>query len=212
MRFADIGNSRVHTTLNLYDIEHMKFEEFYSKYKNETLYYISVNHKFQNIIKQNSNWHDLEPFVHMKGFYEGMGIDRRVLSLSKGDGIYIDAGSAITVDVVKESIYRGGMLYPGISALKKAFASISEALNKEPCYPTDTDTLPCSTKEQLGYGIIAPIISCINSIQKAEDTLYITGGDGELLSRYLPKSLYKEGLIFEGMQKVYNSKTEENQC
>ena len=49
-----------------------------------------------------------------------MGVDRRALCLSHENGIFVDAGSAITVDVVEEGRYQGGYIFPGFeSPVKK---------------------------------------------------------------------------------------------
>ncbi len=206
MILADIGNSRTHIK-DGNKIYHLNHKEAIDRYKDKKLYYISVNSSVSKLLKDIPNWIDISSWLVMQGFYEGMGVDRRALSLSKGDGLYIDAGSAITIDIVKRDIYKGGAIIPGIKSLKESFKNISNVLSIEPDFSYTTP--PLGTKAQIGYGIIAPIIALISDIREDLD-IWICGGDGKFLSQFITKSIYDETLVFQGMAKaIANNKIKE---
>ena len=202
MYLADIGNRYAH----LYDgktVSHLSIDDLIKSYTNKKVYYINVNPN--NIAKLSaiSNWIDLSRYVNLNGSYEGMGIDRQTLLLSRGDGIYIDAGSAITIDKKLNSKFVGGTILPGIWRVKECYGDISSILKIDNLARIDIDKLPTnSTKMSISYGIIAPIVSLIKSINSENLPIYCCGGDGKLISSYIEKSEYIEDLIFEGMKKV----------
>ena len=200
--FADIGNSRIH----LYDgknVIHLLPDEAISQYAAQKVYYISVNHPLEARIQKETVWENISDKVHIAGEYDTMGVDRRALCLSHDSGVFVDAGSAITVDVVEEGTYIGGWIFPGISALLKSYKEISPALETELAADIDVTRLPVTTKEQISYGIIASIKSLIVQHSKGKN-LYFTGGDGKFFSTFFDKALYDETLVFQGMKRALN--------
>ena len=132
-----------------------------------------------------------------------MGIDRQTLLLSREDGIYIDAGSAITIDKKLNSKFVGGTILPGIWKVKECYADISPVLKIDDLAKISIDKLPTnSTKMSISYGIISPIVSLVKYINSEELPIYCCGGDGKLISNYIEKAVYIEDLIFEGIKKV----------
>jgi len=128
MLLADIGNTYFH----IYDgsrVEHLLCEEAIEKYKDMSLYYISVNHHFNLQIEKIPFWKNISSYIHIKGEYEGMGVDRKALCLSHDSGLFVDAGSAITVDVVQKGVYIGGFILPGLKVYLESYRSISSVLN-----------------------------------------------------------------------------------
>ncbi len=197
MLLADIGNHHIH----IFDgkqVEHLSTQEAITKYGDKEVKYISVRKGIAQELSACPKWIDVSEQIHITGDYDGMGVDRRALCLSRGDGIYIDAGSAITVDKVIDGRYAGGYLLPGIHAYRKAFAQISPVLDKEIDRDTKLTTLPSDTQKGISYGIISSIIS---SIEKIRDDLpiYCTGGDGEWIASYLNGAVFDERLVFEGI-------------
>jgi len=147
------------------------------------------------------DWVDISDALSIEGEYAGMGIDRKALCLSHDSGIFVDAGSAITVDRVEAGVYQGGFILPGIHAYAKAYAQISPvldvALNKE----TALDILPKNTRDSVSFGTMASIIATIEKIREGLP-LYFAGGDGAWLSHYFKEALFDETLVFQGMQKA----------
>jgi len=198
---VDIGNTKAHL-YNGSEVVNLDYSELFNLYGDKKLYYINVNRDLSNKLKAIANWINIEPFVKIEGEYSGMGVDRRALLLSKDDGIYIDAGSAITIDKKLNGKFIGGTILPGIYSLINSYSDISKVLNLNSLSDVNLDILPnSSTKETLNYGIIAPIVAFVKSINKESLPIYCCGGDGEILAKYLNAKFDKE-LIFTGMKKV----------
>ena len=130
-----------------------------------------------------------------------MGVDRRALCLSHENGIFVDAGSAITVDVVEEGRYQGGYIFPGLKALLKSYEDISPVLKTELNKTISLAELPTTTKEQISYGIIASIKALIDKHSEGK-TLYFTGGDGQFLSSFFEEAVLDELLVFNGLREA----------
>jgi type III pantothenate kinase len=204
---ADIGNRHAHLKVSDRYFK-IPFLELLKRYKDKRILYISVNSKFNQIAKDVPNWIDISQYVDIRGSYQSMGVDRKALLLSRGDGVYIDAGSAITVDVKIDNRFIGGVILAGIWRQKQSYKEISQALKVDKIIDIDLNRLPDSnTQETISYGIIAPIVALIERINNQYRLpIYITGGDGKLLSRYLNGSIYKEDMVFEGLEKVVKLK------
>ncbi len=200
MLLADIGNTHFH----IYDgknVEHLLYADAIAKYSQEKLCYISVKHQLSAEIAGIQKWVNISSIVHIEGDYETMGVDRRALCLSHKNGIFVDAGSAITVDVVEEGVYRGGYIFPGLKAMLKSYEEISPSLATGLDTKIDMNHLPLTTKEQISYGIIASIKALIEKHSEGK-TLYFTGGDGKLLSGYFENAIYDEMLVFTGLREA----------
>jgi len=195
---ADIGNSRVHI-YNGNRVIHLTHQEAIDKYTKEKIYYIIVKHQLKSKFNSLENWIDISDKIKLPNSYSTMGVDRKALCLSHRDGIFVSAGTAITVDVVKSGIYQGGFLLLGIRAYLKAYANISPALKTELNRDISINTLPQTTKDGISYGIIASIKMLIEKSQNNKQ-LYISGGDGELITSFFDSAIFDEKLIFEGIQ------------
>ncbi len=205
MLLADIGNSRVH----IYDGErviHLSHPEAIELYAYSQLFYITVKHQLKERLDSLKNWTDISEKIFLENSYITMGVDRRALCLSHQNGIFVSAGSAITVDIIEKGIYQGGFLLPGIKAYLKAYADISPALITKLNQNILLDKLPCTTKDGISYGIISSIKMLIEKHQlykkSLSKTLYISGGDGKLLSSFFDNAIFDETLIFQGMRKA----------
>ena len=126
----------------------------------------------------------------------------------------IDAGSAITTDIMEHGRHVGGFIYPGFSALKNAFLSISPRLNLELDFAkisktqsakivqiSSLNSMPNNTADALIYGILAPFIRTIEQISK-DKKIFITGGDGALIAACLKQAEFDENLVFKSMEKI----------
>jgi len=197
---ADIGNSRIH----IYDgknVVHLSHQEAIKQYADKQLKYITVKHQLKEQLDGLENWEDVSDLMRIENEYSTMGIDRKALCLSHRNGIFVSAGSAITVDVVEEGVYRGGFLLPGLEAYINAYATISPALKTELNLKLSLDVLPKTTKDGISFGIIASIKMLIEKYQ-SDKKLYISGGDGQFLSRFFDNALFDETLIFQGMKNI----------
>ena len=204
MLLADIGNTHFHI-YDGYKVVHLLYADAIEKYRESQLCYISVKHQLSNEISAIQTWTNISSEVHIDGEYETMGVDRKALCLSHRNGLFVDAGSAITVDVVEEGVYRGGYIFPGIKAMLKSYGEISPVLAAELEKKIDLSQLPLTTKEQISYGIIASIKALIERHSDAKP-LYFTGGDGKFLSAFFEGAVYDESLVFRGMREALKGK------
>jgi len=201
---ADIGNTHFH----IYDgknIEHLNYADAIKKYAKKQLLYISVKHQLADEIAGISQWKNISSLMSIMGEYDTMGIDRKALCLSHENGIFVDAGSAITVDIVENGKYMGGFILPGLKAYIETYKSISPALDTNLPKKVNLKQLPTTTKEQISYGIIASIKALIVKHSHAK-ALYFTGGDGKFLSGFFDNAIYDEKLVFTGMQQAIKNK------
>jgi len=200
MLLADIGNTRIH----IYDgkeVIHLPHQEAIEQYGSQPLKYITVKHQLQEQLSELQNWEDISSRITLPNAYATMGIDRKALCLSYPDGLFVSAGSAITVDVVEGGVYQGGFLLPGIRAYLGAYAGISPALKTELNQQVSLDRLPQTTKDGISFGIIASIKTLIEK-QQSDKQLYISGGDGQFLSTLFDNAIFDERLIFQGIKNV----------
>ena len=203
MILCDVGNTTFHF---LYEGKEYKY------FLNEPLpsfegkvYYISVNdtallklkHSFDEII-------DLEPHIHFDTTYMGMGLDRKVACIGFDDAVIVDAGSAITVDVMHQGEHQGGFILPGLKQTQELYGEISPKLECDFNVKVNLDTIPLNTQDAISYAILKSIVAPINDIAKNK-SIILTGGDGELLSSFIPNSIYKKNLLFEHMKGIIDA-------
>ena len=200
MLLCDIGNSSASflDDNKYFSLSLEKFLEFKSE---KTIYYINVNQKIKEHLKLQRNFIDLEPYFAFDTIYQGLGIDRIAACYTINDGVIVDAGSAITVDVISNSIHLGGFILPGIANYRKIFSQISPKLKCEFNTQVSLDAFPQKTMDALSYGVFKGIYLLIkDTVQNKK--LYFTGGDGKFLANFFDYAIYDKLLIFRGMKKV----------
>lgn len=203
MIFCDIGNTTYHF---LKDKIHKRYflDEDLPKF-DETIYYISVNDQAEKKLKKTQkDCVNLEEFLDFKTKYKGMGVDRKVVCLGVQNAIIVDAGSAITVDVMEDFEHKGGFILPGISNFINSYKKISVKLNYEINTKVNLDTIPLCTQDAISYSILKSIILPIKEISKNRRIIF-TGGDGEFLSKYFDNCIYKDDLIFKNMKGIIDA-------
>ena len=204
MILCDIGNYKV-DFFNDGRIWSMTHREFCSYKSKEKIYYISVNENISNRLKNISNFINVESYFKFDTIYQGIGIDRVAACTVINDGMIVDAGSAITIDIMSNSLHLGGFILPGLSAYKKCYSSISDRLAVGLKPNIDLDALPQKTEDAVSYGIIKPILMILEESRK-DKMIYFTGGDGKFFSKYFENSIYDKTLIFRGIKKVLKEK------
>ncbi len=198
MILCDVGNTTYHFLIDGKDYRYLLEEEL--PFISEMIYYISVNDKATEKIESfYENCINLEKFLDFKTAYKGMGIDRKVACCSLKNAIIVDAGSAITVDMMKDGIHQGGFILPGIRKFEQMFEQISSTLKYEINTKVNLDRIPLCTQDAISYSILKSIILPIKDFAKDENIIF-TGGDGNFLSTYFDNCTYKENLIFENMK------------
>ncbi|MCU0377740.1 MAG: type III pantothenate kinase [Bacteroidales bacterium] len=167
--------------------------------------------------------HDISPVVHCLTWQsrypfmvdyetpETLGVDR--LAAAAGAMLHqpgtsllvIDAGSALTIDLMTDGKYQGGSISPGLSM---RFRALHEYTGRLPlAEPGSTFSFPGrSTKDAMTGGVIMGLVFEINEyIRTFEErhktlTVVITGGDGELVSSFTDrKMIFYPDLVTDGL-------------
>jgi len=217
MILCDIGNTTFHfkNGKKMYRVFVDGKKDDFPKFK-KTVYYISVNDKATNKLKDiYKNCIDISKIYKFKTKYKGLGIDRQVVCSSVQNGIIIDAGSAVTVDIIKNGIHKGGFILPGLNALKVIYPKISKKLLFEFKNEVNLDKIPLKTNDAINYAILSAIVDPIVKVyEKFNLPLYFTGGDGKILYKSIeniPK-IYEKDLIFKSMKKIIKNNKKGNRC
>ncbi len=199
MILCDIGNSFYH-----FYKDGEIFKESVDKTPqlfNKKIYYISVNNSATLKLKESNNLIDLSKRINFNTSYNGLGIDRVFACLNISNGVVVDAGSAITIDVMQNSTHLGGSILLGLLSHKKNYNSISNKLNFDLNREVNLNKLPQNTIDALSYASLKSTILIIKDISK-DNKIYFTGGDGQFLSKFFINSIYDKNLIFNSMIRV----------
>jgi len=200
---CDIGNTTFHFLINGKEKKYFLNEKLPNF--NQRVYYISVNDSgTKNLKSSNDDVIDLENYLEFKTKYKGMGVDRKIACIANKDSIIVDAGSAITVDIMKKGKHKGGFILPGLKAVKDLYPNISPKLQFDFNPKVNLDKIPLCTQDAISYAILKSIIQAIKNIRNKQQIIF-TGGDGEFLSKYFKNSIYKKDLIFENMKRIIDA-------
>jgi type III pantothenate kinase len=215
MILIDIGNTTYHVKTKSKTFK-IGVDQPIKKLKNYKgkIYFISVNKKAtKKLLREFPKAIDLAPYVTFDTAYSGMGIDRVVACRYVKNGIMVDIGSAITVDIMKKGKHKGGFILPGINAYKRIYPEISKKLSFKFETDINLDKIPLKTNDAINYSILHSIIAPIKNIYKSNKVpLYFTGEDSKLILSYfkdIPNS-YKKNLIFKSMKRLINEKLKED--
>jgi type III pantothenate kinase len=198
MLFCDIGN----TTYSFFD-EKTIYKKSVDSFKPSSIttkvYYISVNEKVTKKLQKLENWIDLESCISRDNYYNTMGIDRIFLCESLKNGVVVDAGSAITVDIVKDGKFLGGFIYPGIQKMKQTYKNISKKLDFDFNFNLNLSTIPKNSQDSISYGYLKGFFIEVNSYNLP---IILTGGDAKYFKKIFTNATVDEGLIFKAMKKI----------
>ena len=202
MLLCDIGNTSYH----FFDGKRSYKKnvlDFNPQEITQTVYFISVNAKIKQNLSSLNNWLDLSVLVDMSPYYESMGVDRIFAIEATSNAIIVDAGSAITVDVVKEGEFLGGFIYPGLKAMSSTYKNISPALEYEFNFDFDLNTLAKNSQDAISYGALKLLYSEVVSYNLP---VLLTGGDAKSLKKIFKQARVDDKLIFKGMQELIDKK------
>ena len=142
-----------------------------------------------------------------------LGSDRIVNSIEGkqfNNCLIIDFGTATTFDIVKNKVYEGGVIAPGVELSIKnlsqstALLPIFDLKNKQQSYGKNTkDALNAGFL--WGYeGLINNIINRITSNWKMNYKIILTGGYANLFKRIIKrKTIIDQNITIKGISKVY---------
>jgi type III pantothenate kinase len=200
---CDIGNTSYHFLDGEKDSKALA-ADFDPASVHGEVYYISVNPALDEKVAALPNWHDLRRYIDWEGYYATMGVDRIMACEAIENGLIIDAGSAITVDLVAEGRFEGGFIYPGLEAMRKSYANISPRLDYSLNFELDLDKMPKNSRDAISYGVLRTLYS---EVIRHNRKIYLTGGDAKALAKIFPEAVVDEQLLFKGMKKMM-----ENRC
>lgn len=200
MLLCDIGNTSYH----FYDtVSQREWKEaaagFAPSQIASRVYYVNVNSAVQPSLDKLSNWVDLRKYVAWEHYYDTMGIDRIMACEALTEGVIVDAGSAITVDVVRSGRFEGGFITPGLGALRSAYRSISPKLDSSFNFDMQLDKMPKNTTDAITYGVLGLLAQKVHSFALP---VYLTGGDAPTLHPLFKTARLEPLLLFSGMQKI----------
>ena len=203
MILCDIGNTTFHFFINN---KHKKYfvDEKIPKFDDE-IYYVSVNEKAtKKLLKNNPEAKNIEDIMNFQTSYKGLGKDRAVACSFYDNVVIVDAGSAITVDIMENAIHQGGFILLGMRSFISSYPKISKKLKFSFKKDINLDKIPLQTKDAIQYAMLKSIILPIKEVSLNKNIIF-TGGDGEVLSKYFENSVYKKDLIFENMKRIIDA-------
>jgi len=150
-------------------------------------------------------------------FPERVGMDRLVAALaanrlrsSGSPAIVVDAGTAITVDLVDaHGVFRGGVILAGFGLTARALAAGTDLLPAvDTTFQRDPPPVIGRSTEQAirsglfwgGIGAIRELVGRIESQLATSTELFVTGGDAERLTDYLSEhARFVPDLVLQGV-------------
>ncbi len=152
-----------------------------------------------------------------------LGVDRLAAAVAAveemgcRDCVIVDFGTAITIDLVEDGVFRGGNISPGMTT---RFRSLHDYTRRLPeCEPIDAVlTIGRSTREAIEQGVMQGIVNEIEGyIQSfmhtnAKLSLIFTGGDAKYFVKRIKKAKFaKCNLVFCGLNRIleYNASIED---
>jgi type III pantothenate kinase len=147
---------------------------------------------------------------------ERVGVDRLVSTIAVNHrrrpdepAIIVDAGTAVTVDVVdRAGVFQGGAILPGLRTAARSLAASTDALPATD--PLHHDRQPAvigkSTEEAIRSGVIWGAVGAVKELvlrmrQEVDcpAQVFCTGGQGQFLSKLLgPDVQFLPHLVLEG--------------
>ncbi len=176
----------------------------------------ALNYVFQRFVEKYLNvehhWieasNDLGVIWNVKNPSE-IGADRVANVLGVIDetknAIIIDAGTAITIDVLRSGSYEGGAILPGLMTAAYSLFEKAAKLPQVDLYPS-VNFVGKDTAENIRIGIVKGTAHAINGLVKDimtiyEETpvIYLTGGHGTILTRFVKHDKFLLDLTLRGM-------------
>ena len=198
MILCDIGN----TTYDFYENgkkSKITLGEYDPTHEKREIFYICVNADVSKKLKDLSNWRDLEHFIDRSRYYETMGIDRIIGCEAIKNGVIIDAGSAITVDIVRDGKFLGGYILPGLHVSQKCYKEISVKLDYPCNFEIDLDKIPKNSQDAITYAQLGLLH---RDVMHYSLPIYLTGGDAKKLKNLFKDATLDEELLFKGMKNI----------
>ncbi len=152
--------------------------------------------------------------------FERLGVDRwlamvAAFSVRGGPALVVQAGSAITVDLITASgQHLGGYIGPGLGMMRRSLSTETDrvdpgvdpwrSLSLDP--GTDTQRAVQAALGAMALGVIERGWDVLKEHASfAEPMIYLAGGDGPLLHEHLPRAFLAPELVLDGLAPVLSS-------
>jgi len=165
----------------------------------EKIYYSCVNQAVSKVLTNLDNWIDIARYVDKTQYYESMGIDRICAVQALENAVVVDAGSAITVDVVREKKFEGGFICAGVDAMQQTYKNISPALDYSFNFDLDLAIMPKNSQDAISYGFLKTLHS---EVMSQNLPIVLTGGNAVELKKIFKNATVNDNLIFDGMKQI----------
>ena len=154
---------------------------------------------------------------------ETLGVDRLAAAVAAvevmgcRDCLVVDFGTAITIDLVEDGIYRGGNISPGVRTRFRALHDYTGRLPE--CVPTDEKLeYGSTTRQAIEQGVMQGITYEIEgyishfSAQNVKISLIFTGGDAKYFVKRIKNAIFANcELVICGLNRIleYNASIEQ---
>jgi len=120
------------------------------------------------------------------------------------EAVVVDAGTAVTVDLLSGGSFRGGSIFPGLELLAGALHGGTALLPLIGGRPADGAPPGRSTSEAIatgiGWGLVGAVKELVSRMLPEGGDLWVTGGGGEfLVSRLDRPARLDPDLVFKGL-------------
>ncbi len=139
-----------------------------------------------------------------------LGSDRWAAALGAAvryqNALVVDAGTALTVDVIENGHFTGGIIVPGFQLLQTSLIAGTDKINVGSEQATIAPAQ--ETSQAVSNGAITSMVGAVSMMMEARVELrkiLVTGGDGNRLLPFLaPRFIceYDQFLVFKGMDEM----------
>ena len=183
----------------------------------------NLNLIIKNILKKKSirgfiiRSKDILPFLKIRYDLKEIGADRLANSIAIiknkiSNSIVIDFGTATTFEVIKNNIFLGGIIFPGINLSKNTLIKKASLLKNTQIIKTNT-VVANDTKKSIQSGFYWGYLLAINGLikkiseeNKFKPKIILTGGLANIFKNDIkPKPIIKPNLTLEGLQIIGSS-------
>ncbi len=157
---------------------------------------------------------DITPFLKIKYNLKEIGADRLANSIAIvknkiSNSIVIDFGTATTFEIIKNNIFLGGIIFPGINLSKNTLIKQASLLKNTKIMKTQK-IVANNTKESIQSGFYWGYLSAINGLikkiskeKKFKPKIILTGGLANIFKNDInPEPIIRPNLTLEGLKVI----------
>ncbi len=198
MILCDVGNTTFHFCKDSMT-ERFFIDDYQFEPSDQTIYFICVNQKILSLTRNFSNWINLDKVIDKSQYYTTMGVDRIAGCEAVNNGVIIDVGSAITVDIVSSGNFKGGYICLGLDQSRQSYLNISPQLDYSYNFEQNFDKIPKNSRDAITYAQLGLLYKDVLSYNLP---IYLTGGNSIKLKSVFKKAIIDDKLIFKGMKNI----------